>query len=76
MPIRESDEQDSTVAVIANYIMAAVVTCGIIAIDIFTDKGILDGSLIGMIIIKVYDGITKQNDYFFHHKDQKKKGKL
>lgn len=69
---RQSDDTDSTISAICNYAMAALVTGGIIAIDIFTDKGILDGSLIGMVVIKAWDGVTKQNDYFFHHKDKKK----
>lgn len=62
---RESDEQDSTVSVWGNYIMAFCATGGLIALDIFTDKGILDGTIIGMIIIKVWDGISKMNDYYF-----------
>ncbi len=62
---RESDEQDSTVSVWGNYLMAFATTAGLFALDIFTDKGILDGTLIGMIIIKVWDGISKQNDYYF-----------
>lgn len=64
-PMRESDEQDSTTAVWGNYIMAFLVTAGLIALDILTEKGILDGTIIGMIVIKVWDGVTKQNDYLF-----------
>ena len=62
---RESDEEDSTYAVWLNYGIAFTVTVGIFLVDIFVDKGILDGSLIGMLIVKVFDGLTKQNEYFF-----------
>lgn len=70
---RKTDEQDSTVSVWGNYIMAALVTGGVIALDIFTNKGLFDGSLIGMVIIKVWDGVTKQNDYFFPSRRENKK---
>lgn len=62
---RKTDEQDSTASVWFNYFVAILVTGGIFAVDIFTSKGILDGTLIGMLITKVWDGISKQNDYFF-----------
>lgn len=62
---RETDEQDSTWALVGNYVMALLVTGGLIALDFLTDKGIWDGTLIGMVIIKVWDGVTKQNDYLF-----------
>ena len=62
---RKSDDKDSTSAVWFNYAMAFFVTGGIFAVDIIVDKGILDGALIGVLISKVYDGITKQNDYYF-----------
>lgn len=62
---RKTDEQDSTTSVKLNYFMAFLVTAGIFAADILTDKGILDGTLIGILITKVWDGISKQNDYFF-----------
>ena len=65
---RESDDEDSTVSVWGNYIMALLVTGGIFAVDILTDKGILDGALIGVLISKVWDGISKQNEYFFPSK--------
>ena len=67
---RESDEQDSTTSVWWNYINALLITGGLIAIDIFTDKGLIDGALIGMIVMKAWDGITKQNDYFFPSRRQ------
>lgn len=62
---RKTDEQDSTTAVWWNYGMAVFVTGGIFLVDIFVDKGLLDGAMIGILISKVYDGITKQNDYYF-----------
>ena len=62
---RDSDEKDSTVSVWGNYLMAFLVTAGVFAVDVFTEKGLLDGALIGIIISKVWDGVTKQNDYFF-----------
>ncbi len=62
---RETDEKDSTTSVWANYILAAAVIVGLIILDIKTDKGILDGSIIGMIVLKALDGLTKMNDYFF-----------
>ena len=65
---RDSDDEDSTFSVWGNYIMAFLVTGGIFAVDIFTDKGILDGALIGVLISKVWDGISKQNEYFFPSK--------
>lgn len=65
---RNSDDEDSTISVWGNYLMALLVTGGIFAVDIFTDKGILDGALIGVLISKVWDGISKQNEYFFPSK--------
>ena len=62
---RESDEQDSTVSVWANYFLAAGVIIGLIVLDIYTQKGYLDGTIIGMILMKALDGLTKMNDYFF-----------
>ena len=62
---RASDDYDSTVSVWLNYLLAAIVIAGLITLDIMTDKGILDGSLIGMIVLKALDGLTKMNDYFF-----------
>lgn len=62
---RESDEQDSTTSVWANYLLAAAVIAGLIVLDIMTDKGYIDGTIIGMILMKALDGLTKMNDYFF-----------
>ena len=62
---RETDEQDSTISVYFNYIMALVVTTAIFVVEYFTDKGWVDGVLIGVLISKVFDGVTKQNEYFF-----------
>ena len=62
---RESDEQDSTTSVWANYLLAAGVIIGLIILDIKTEKGYLDGTIIGMILMKALDGLTKMNDYFF-----------
>jgi len=62
---RETDEQDSTTSVWANYLLAAGVIAGLIVLDIYTDKGYLDGTIIGMILMKALDGLTKMNDYFF-----------
>ena len=62
---RESDEQDSTTSVWANYLLAAGVIVGLIILDIKTEKGYLDGTIIGMILMKALDGLTKMNDYFF-----------
>ena len=62
---RVSDDKDSTTSTWWNYILAVFVTGGIFAVEIFFDKGILDGTLIGMLIIKVYDALDKQNSYFF-----------
>ena len=62
---RETDEQDSTTSVWANYLLAAGVIAGLIALDIYTDTGYLDGTIIGMILMKALDGLTKMNDYFF-----------
>ena len=74
---RITDEQDSTTSVWANYLSAALVTGGVFAVEILTDKGWLDGALIGMLFTKVFDGISKQNDYFFPNRrpDTKNKGK-
>ena len=62
---RETDEEDSTSAVWLNYIVAIAATAGVFAVDLFTDKALLDGALIGILISKVYDGLTKMNEYFF-----------
>ena len=62
---RQTDEQDSTTSVWGNYIIAVLVSLGVFITDWVFDKGILDGALIGVLITKVYDGLTKQNDYFF-----------
>ncbi len=71
---RESDEKDSTTAVWWNYVLAVLVTGGIFAVEIFFDKGILDGTLIGMLIIKVYDALNLQNAYFFPSQRSPKNG--
>ena len=65
MQRRKTDEGDSTVSVWANYILAAGVIAGLIMLDIYTDKGLLDGTIIGMILMKALDSLTKMNDYFF-----------
>ena len=62
---RETDEKDSTTSVWWNYFLATAVIVGLIVLDILTEKGILNGSLIGMIVMKALDGLTKMNDYFF-----------
>ena len=62
---RETDEQDSTTSVWGNYLLAAGVIILLVILDLKTEKGILDGSLIGMIVLKALDGLTKMNDYFF-----------
>ena len=62
---RASDEQDSTTSVWWNYFLAAGVIGGLITLDILTNKSILDGTIIGMILMKALDGLTKMNDYFF-----------
>lgn len=62
---RESDDKDSTTSTWWNYLMALFVTGGIFAADIFFQKGLLDGALIGMLITKVFDAINLQNAYFF-----------
>ena len=62
---RETDEEDSTHAVWLNYAVAILATAGVFAVDLFTDKKLLDGALIGILISKVYDGLTKMNEYFF-----------
>lgn len=62
---RESDEHDSTLSVWANYILAGLVLAGLFVLDYFTDKGFLDGTVVGMIIMKSLDSLTKMNDYFF-----------
>lgn len=62
---RETDEKDSTTAVWWNYIMALGVTGAVFTVEILTDAGILDGALIGILISKVYDGLSKQNEYYF-----------
>ena len=62
---RKTDEGDSTTSVWFNYILAILVSGGVFASDWYFDMGILDGALIGILISKVYDGLTKQNEYFF-----------
>lgn len=62
---RETDEKDSTTSVWANYILATAVIVGLIILDIKTGKGYIDGTIIGMILMKALDGLTKMNDYFF-----------
>ena len=63
---RETDEKDSTTSVWWNYFLAAGVIAGLIAVDLLTEKGkYLDGTIIGMILMKALDGLTKMNDYFF-----------
>lgn len=62
---RASDEQDSTTSVWANYILAAGVIGGLIVLDIKTETEFLDGTIIGMILMKALDGLTKMNDYYF-----------
>lgn len=68
MPQRKTDEQDSTVSVWGNYFTAILVTGGVFAVEIFLNRGWLDGALIGVLITKIYDGISKQNEYFFPNK--------
>lgn len=62
---RESDEHDSTVSVWWNYLLAAGVIGGLMTLDVYTQKELLDGTIIGMILMKALDGLTKMNDYFF-----------
>lgn len=62
---RKSDEGDSTISVVLNYVTVILVTSGIFAVDIMFNKGLLDGTLIGMLIIKAFDALDKQNNYFF-----------
>ena len=62
---RETDEKDSTTSVWWNYFLAAGVIGGLIVLDVFTEKGYLDGTIIGMILMKALDGLTKMNDYYF-----------
>lgn len=62
---RETDEKDSTTSVWWNYFLAAGVIGSLIAVDILTEKNFLDGTIIGMILMKALDGLTKMNDYFF-----------
>ena len=71
-PKRPSDDHDSTISVYLNYFVATLVTIGIFVVDIFTDKGLLDGALIGVLITKVFDSISKQNEYFFPSKRHEK----
>lgn len=72
---RKSDESDSTVSTWMNYVMALAVTAGIFYVEIKFKKGILDGTLIGMLIMKVYDALSKQNEYFFPSHRPNKNGK-
>lgn len=62
---RETDEKDSTTSVWWNYILATGAIAGLITLDIMTNKNILDGTIIGMILMKVLDGLTSMNAYFF-----------
>ena len=62
---RQSDEQDSTNALWLNYTQAILVTAGVFITDWVFEKGILDGALIGVMLSKVFDAISKQNEYFF-----------
>lgn len=62
---RITDEKDSTTSVWMNYLLASGVIGALIALDFYTDKGYLDGTIIGMILMKALDGLTKMNDYFF-----------
>lgn len=62
---RKSDEGDSTISVVMNYLMVLGVIGGVFAIEILFNKGILDGTLIGVLIAKIFDGLDKQNNYFF-----------
>lgn len=68
---RESDEHDSTLSVWANYILAGLVLAGLFVLDYFTDKAFLDGTVVGMIIMKSLDSLTKMNDYFFPSRGSK-----
>lgn len=71
---RETDEQDSTTSVWWNYCLATAVIGGLIALDILTDKGYLDGTIIGMILMKALDGLTKMNDYYFPGRSKHQNG--
>lgn len=62
---RQSDEQDSTTSTWLNYTMATLVIVGIFVVEIIWDKGILDGTLIGILISNVFDALKMQNAYFF-----------
>ncbi|MDE0323120.1 MAG: hypothetical protein OXN27_04295 [Candidatus Poribacteria bacterium] len=62
---RRTDEQDSTTSVWGNYIFAGLVTLGILVVEFYTEKGWIDGVLVGVILTKCYDWITAQNAYFF-----------
>lgn len=62
---RKSDDKDSSIAVVLNYIGAFLIALGVFLTDWVFDKGILDGALIGVLISKAFDWITKMNEYYF-----------
>ena len=62
---REPDENHPTFSVWANYLLACAVIGGLFWLDVATKKELLDGTIIGMILMKALDSLTKMNDYFF-----------
>ena len=64
---RQSDDKDSTTSTWLNYFMAILVIGGIFIVEIFFSEKVqlLDGTLIGILIAKVFDAIQLQNAYFF-----------
>lgn len=65
MQRRKTDEQDSTISIYGNYLMALLVTAAVFVVEILWNRGWLDGALLGVLISKIFDGVSKQNEYFF-----------
>lgn len=64
---RKSDEVDSTIALCLNYLLAGGVVIAImVAAGMGWDQStILDGVIIGIMLSKSFDWVTKSNEYFF-----------
>ena len=67
---RSSDEQDSTSALWANYVLAALIFLGILGADILQhhkgwNSDLLDSTVVGMLIGFIGGWIGAVNGYFF-----------
>lgn len=64
---RKTDESDSTIALVLNYVLASGVLFAIFyaAAKGWNDSTLLDGVIVGIMLSKSFDWVTKSNEYFF-----------